>query len=150
MLNWECPYAPMLVQLNMCTKCRNSSLGLVTKARACKGASQKWNLKVTFHVLRRLRVQESERMNIHIPKWAPILGVGISNLQRTIVKVKTHWMGEFLISLESSWNINVKSGLAWLTRSQVTGWNPLEGSTKSSCGKLRLGGTLPASNSRKG
>jgi hypothetical protein len=37
-----------------------------------------------------------------------------------------------------------------LTRSQVTGWNPLEGSTKSSCRKLRLGGTLPASNSRKG
>jgi hypothetical protein len=35
-------------------------------------------------------------------------------------------------------------------RSQVTGWNPLEGSTKSSCGKLRLGGTLPASNSKKG
>jgi len=37
-----------------------------------------------------------------------------------------------------------------LTRSQVTGWNPLEDFTKSSCGKLRLGGTLPASNSRKG
>jgi hypothetical protein len=37
-----------------------------------------------------------------------------------------------------------------MTRSQVTGWNPLEGSTKSSCGKLRLGGTFPASNSRKG
>ncbi len=37
-----------------------------------------------------------------------------------------------------------------LTRSQVTGWNPLEGFTKSSCGKLRLGSTLPASNSRKG
>jgi hypothetical protein len=27
-----------------------------------------------------------------------------------------------------------------MTHSQVTGWNPLEGSTKSSCGKLRLGG----------
>jgi hypothetical protein len=37
-----------------------------------------------------------------------------------------------------------------VTRSQVTGWNPLEGSTKSSCGKLKLGGTLPACNSRKG
>jgi hypothetical protein len=37
-----------------------------------------------------------------------------------------------------------------LTRSQVTGWNPLEGFTKSSCGKLKLGGTLPAPNSRKG
>ncbi len=37
-----------------------------------------------------------------------------------------------------------------LTHSQVTRWNPLEGSTKSSCGKLRLGGTFPASNFRKG
>jgi hypothetical protein len=37
-----------------------------------------------------------------------------------------------------------------VTRSQVAGWNPLEGFTKSSCGKLRLEGTLPASNSRKG
>jgi hypothetical protein len=42
----------------------------------------------------------------------------------------------------------IASGL--LTRSQVTGWNPLEGFTKSSCGKLRLGGMLPASNSKKG
>jgi phospholipase D1/2 len=40
--------------------------------------------------------------------------------------------------------------IAGLTRSQVTGWNPPEGFTKSSCGKLRLGSTLPASNSRKG
>jgi hypothetical protein len=37
-----------------------------------------------------------------------------------------------------------------MTRSQVMGWNPLEGFTKSSCRKLKLGGTLPASNSRKG
>jgi len=35
-------------------------------------------------------------------------------------------------------------------RSQVTRWNPLEGFTKSNCGKLRLGGTFPTSNSRKG
>jgi len=40
--------------------------------------------------------------------------------------------------------------MSMLTRSQVMGWNPLEGFTKSSCGKLRLGGMLPASNSRKG
>jgi len=37
-----------------------------------------------------------------------------------------------------------------VTRSQVTGWNSLEGFPKSSCGKLRLGSTLPASNSKKG
>jgi hypothetical protein len=29
--------------------CRNPSLGLVTKARACKGVGQKWSPKVTFH-----------------------------------------------------------------------------------------------------
>jgi hypothetical protein len=38
----------------------------------------------------------------------------------------------------------------YVTCSQITGWNPLEGFTKSSCGKLWLGGTLSASNSRKG
>jgi hypothetical protein len=37
-----------------------------------------------------------------------------------------------------------------VTRSQVTGWNPLEGFHKVKLRKLRLGGTLPASNSRKG
>jgi hypothetical protein len=47
--------------------------------------------------------------------------------------------------------LNEPPSCLWtLTRSQVTGWNPLEGFTKSSCGKLRLGGTLLASNSRKG
>jgi hypothetical protein len=44
----------------------------------------------------------------------------------------------------------IKYVRGYLTRSQVKGWNPLEGSTKSSCEKLRLGGMLPASNSRKG
>ncbi len=44
----------------------------------------------------------------------------------------------------------LKGGRGALTRSQVTRWNPLEGFTKSSCGKLRLGSTFPASNSRKG
>jgi hypothetical protein len=43
---------------------------------------------------------------------------------------------------------NVSQCMLLVTHSQVTG--PLEGSTESSCGKLRLGGTLPASNSRKG
>jgi hypothetical protein len=62
--------------------------------------------------------------------------------------------------MKSSSKINLKDVLWWMsikdayklgvTRSQVTGWNPLEGFPKSSCGKLRLGGTLPASNSRKG
>jgi len=41
-------------------------------------------------------------------------------------------------------------GAMAVTRSQVTGWNQLGGFTKSSYGKLRLGGMLLASNSRKG
>jgi hypothetical protein len=45
---------------------------------------------------------------------------------------------------------NYKTRQALLMRSQVTRRNPLEGFTKSSCGKLRLGGTLPTSNSKKG
>jgi hypothetical protein len=36
--------------------CRNPSLRLVTKARACKGVRQEWSLGVTFHVPGRLRV----------------------------------------------------------------------------------------------
>jgi hypothetical protein len=55
--------------------CCNLSLGLVTKARACKGASQDGSMGVTSHAPR--SVGECEGMNLHIPKWAPILGVGV-------------------------------------------------------------------------
>jgi hypothetical protein len=58
-------------------KCRNSSLGLVTKARACKGACQKWNLGVTFHVPGRLKVWESVKIEPLHRKWTLTLGVGI-------------------------------------------------------------------------
>ena len=51
------------------------SLGLTTKTRACKGVGQKWSPGVTFHVLE--SVGECEGMNLHTPKWAPTLGVGI-------------------------------------------------------------------------
>jgi hypothetical protein len=54
------------------------------------------------------------------------------------------------VNLERSTTKASKRIVGELTRSQVTGWNPLEGSTKSSCGKLRLGSTLSTSNSRKG
>jgi hypothetical protein len=44
-------------------------------------------------------------MNPHTPKGTPMLGVGVSkgflNLQSTITGVKTHFLEEFLISLES-------------------------------------------------
>jgi hypothetical protein len=58
------------------TMCRNPNLGLTTKARACKGVSQKWSLRVTFHALG--SVGECEGMNPHTPKRTPTLGVGVS------------------------------------------------------------------------
>jgi len=32
---------------------------------------------------------------------------GLSHYQKTIIKVKTHWIKEFVISLESFWNVDV-------------------------------------------
>jgi hypothetical protein len=103
-------------KFHSCHKCHNPSLGFATKASACKGAGQEGNPRVTSHVP--WSVGECERMNLHTPKWALILGVGVPmdsrwtpngflNVQRAIAKVKTHWIEEFFISLESSWNLNV-------------------------------------------
>jgi hypothetical protein len=55
--------------------CRNPNLGLTTKIRACKGASQKGSSGITFHLPRSVR--KCEGMNPHTPKWALTLGVGI-------------------------------------------------------------------------
>jgi hypothetical protein len=41
-----------------------------------------------------------------LPLWDWSLG-GLPNLQKAIVAVKTHWIEKFLISWESSWNIDV-------------------------------------------
>jgi len=91
------------------TMCRSLSLGLVTKARICKGAGQEWSLGVTFHVPR--SVGECEGMNLHTLKWAPTLGVGspdgFPNFQRAISGVKTNWTEFFFISLKSCWNLDV-------------------------------------------
>jgi len=35
-------------------QCRNPSIGLTTKAKACKGVGQEWSLGITFHVLESL------------------------------------------------------------------------------------------------
>ncbi len=56
-------------------KCCNPNLGLTTKARACKDASQTGSPGVTSHALESVR--ECEGMNLHTPKWAPILGIGV-------------------------------------------------------------------------
>ncbi len=55
--------------------CRNPSLGLATKAKACKVASQKGSLGVMPHALG--SAKECEGIDPHTPKGTPTLGVGI-------------------------------------------------------------------------
>jgi hypothetical protein len=55
--------------------CYNLSLGLTTKVRACKVASQEGSLRVTSYAFG--NAKECEGMNLHTPKWTPILGVGV-------------------------------------------------------------------------
>jgi hypothetical protein len=58
------------------TKCRNLSLGLVTKVRACKGAGQEGSLGATSCAPE--GVGECEGMTLRTPKGVPILGIGVS------------------------------------------------------------------------
>jgi len=65
--------------LNLTLKCHDPNLGLATNARAYKGAGRKWSSGFTFHAP--VSVRECEGMNPHIPKWAPILRIGVSILE---------------------------------------------------------------------
>jgi hypothetical protein len=49
------------------------------------------------------------QVNSHFGSWSPD---GLSNFQKAIIGVKTHWIEEFLMSLESSWNVDVENGLS--------------------------------------
>jgi hypothetical protein len=51
------------------------ALGSWPRQGAYEGANQKWSPKVKFYVTR--SVKECEEMNLHTPKWALILGVGV-------------------------------------------------------------------------
>jgi hypothetical protein len=55
--------------------CCNPSLGLTTKARACKVANQEESLGVTPHAPKSVR--KCEGMNPHISKGTSTLGVGV-------------------------------------------------------------------------
>jgi hypothetical protein len=67
---------------------------------------------VTFHVPKSVeecrKVWENEpshsQVNSHFGSWSPN---GLLNFKRAIAGVKTHWIEMFLISLESSLNVNV-------------------------------------------
>jgi hypothetical protein len=67
------PFIKDLILCHYGACCHNPSLGLMTKARACKGMSQEGSLWVTFHTLG--SVGECEGMNPHISKYTPILGI---------------------------------------------------------------------------
>ncbi len=69
--------------------CCNPNLGLTIKARACKDIGQEGSLGVW----------ESVRMDIHTPKGAPILGVGVSVDSRIF---KEQLQGSKPIALRSS------------------------------------------------
>jgi hypothetical protein len=52
------------------SSCRNLSLRIATKARACKFVGQEGSMGVASHAPG--SVKECEGMNPHIPKWTPI------------------------------------------------------------------------------
>jgi hypothetical protein len=55
--------------------CRNPSLGFATKARGCKVAGQEGSPRVMSHAPGSAR--KCERIDLHTPKGAPTLGVGV-------------------------------------------------------------------------
>ncbi len=89
--------------------CRNPSFGLVTKVRVCKSVGHEWSMGITFHAHR--SVEKCEGMNPYTPKWAPILGIKVPMDSRIFTgwsqRDKTHWIEEFLIPLDISWNVDV-------------------------------------------
>jgi len=56
-------------------QCCNPSLGLATKAKGCKVASQERSLVVMPHALG--SAKECEGIDPHTPKGTPTLGVGV-------------------------------------------------------------------------
>jgi hypothetical protein len=91
------------VSLYRTLKCCNPNLGLMTKARACKGVGQEGSPRVTSHALG--NVGECEGMSPHTPKWAPILGVRV---QMDSQIFKERLQGSKIIKLKSFFYINGK------------------------------------------
>jgi hypothetical protein len=81
----------------------------VTKARACKVASQEGSPRVTPYAPGSVR--KCEGINLHTSKGASTLGVGILVDFLIFIEqlqgVKTQWIEKFFISLKSSWNLDV-------------------------------------------
>jgi len=67
-------HGPFVIIISMYL-CRNPSLGLVTKARGCKVASQEGSLGIMPHAHSSARKYEG--IDPHAPKGTPTLGVGV-------------------------------------------------------------------------
>jgi hypothetical protein len=84
------------------------ALGSRPRQRGLQGCGPRGSPGVTQHVPE--SVWKCEGMNPHTPKATPILGDGVLVDSRIF---KGLLLEEFLISLESPWNIDVQNGLAW-------------------------------------
>jgi hypothetical protein len=119
----------------MAMACHNLNLGLATKAKAWKGACQKGSPGVTSHVPG--SVKKCEGLNLHIPKWAPTLGVGISMDSRIFRK---WFQGSKPIRLRSSlypWKKILECRcLKWACVTHLDTWNISYGQKK---GHWKLG-----------
>jgi hypothetical protein len=67
--------------------CHNPSLGLATKAKACKSASQEGSPGVTFHAPASANEPSHSQGNSHFGSWSPS---ELPNLQKAIAGVKIH------------------------------------------------------------
>ncbi len=71
------------------------------KARAYKGAGQEGSPGVQESVGNK---PSHSQVSSRFGSWS---FSGLPNFQKAISGVKTHWIEDFLISLESSWNVDV-------------------------------------------
>jgi hypothetical protein len=85
------------------------ALGSRPRQRACKSAGQEGSPGVTFHAPG--NAKECEGMNPHTPKGTPTLKVEVSVdsqiFRKRLQMVKSNWIEVILISLKSSWNLDV-------------------------------------------
>jgi hypothetical protein len=87
--------------------CRNTNLGLATKARGLQGCRPRGRPRSCITCSQECEeCKECEGMNPHTPKWTPIVGVGVQ-IFNAISGVKTHRFRKFFILLESYWNLDV-------------------------------------------
>jgi hypothetical protein len=108
--------------------CRNPSLGLATKAKACKVASQKGSLGVMPHALG--SAKECEGIDPHTPKGTPTLGVGILVDSRMFKEQLQGSKPNGLKSYLYHWNLLKRRCLKWARMTHLDIWNTSYGQMK--------------------